>query len=313
MNKDVVSIIVPIYNAEKYIKDTIESIIKQSYKNLEIILVDDGSSDNSYSICQNFLYDKRITLLSQKNAGAPAARNNGMNIAQGEYLIFFDSDDILLDDAIEKMVKKIKMENSDLVIGNYSIFQDELVIKKNIQKLNRIKKNIYNLYFTSPFPNNKLYKTAIIKENKIYFDDVLIGQDANFFYKIIPLIKKVSIIDDSVCLYRLTKNSISRKYNARILDINNSLDLVKEDYLNKNREHIYLYYLQIAHLNNINTQIKKLTNFSSQEEAKQCFCVLTLEYKKIFKSLNKKLDYRIFKSIIFYIYYCFQYKKWAKK
>ena len=97
-----VSIIIPIYNVEKYSDECITSVINQTYKNIEIILVDDGSPDNCGKICDNYaLKDKRIKVIHEKNGGLSFARNTGLNIATGEYVYFLDSDDYLTDNAIE--------------------------------------------------------------------------------------------------------------------------------------------------------------------------------------------------------------------
>ena len=112
-----VTIIVPIYNMEKYLVDCLESILNQSYRELEIILVDDGSTDNSKNIIEKYKkVDTRIISAYQKNMGAPAARNLGIDMANGEYIMFFDSDDVLEKDGIKKLVGNVK--DADLIVGN---------------------------------------------------------------------------------------------------------------------------------------------------------------------------------------------------
>ena len=108
-----VTIIVPIYNMEKYLVDCLKSILNQSYRELEIILVDDGSTDNSKEIIEEYKKaDARIISVYQKNMGAPAARNFGIDMANGEYIMFFDSDDVLEKDGIQKLVENINFKSN---------------------------------------------------------------------------------------------------------------------------------------------------------------------------------------------------------
>ena len=117
MNKDLISIIVPVYNAEKYLAKCLESLISQTYKNIEIILIDDGSKDESEKICQTYCAkDARIIVKKQKNAGASSARNRGVDLAKGKYILFVDADDYVSDDYIEYLYRLIKSHHTDIGI-----------------------------------------------------------------------------------------------------------------------------------------------------------------------------------------------------
>lgn len=126
-----VSIVVPIYNCEKYIEDCIRSLLNQTYDNLQIVLVDDGSKDQTYQLCSCFI-DKRILLLHKENGGASSARNYGMRYAQGEYLLFADSDDYLENDAVRTLVELCEAEKADLIYFEAENYTDDetLQIKK---------------------------------------------------------------------------------------------------------------------------------------------------------------------------------------
>ena len=114
-----VSIIVPVYNVEKYLKRCVDSLIEQSYKNLEIILVDDGSKDNSFSICKEYeSKDSRVRIFHKENEGLGLTRNYGIEKSTGEYITFVDSDDYLTLDAVETMVEKAAVTNADVVVAN---------------------------------------------------------------------------------------------------------------------------------------------------------------------------------------------------
>ena len=121
---ELISIIVPVYNAEKYLDSCLNSIINQSYNNLEIIMVNDGSKDNSVEIIEKYcVRDERIKLFHQENQGAPAARNKGIIESQGKYLLFFDADDVMIIDAVESLHNSIA--KSDLVIGSFRYMIEE--------------------------------------------------------------------------------------------------------------------------------------------------------------------------------------------
>ena len=134
MNNEMVSVIIPIYNTQKYLKRCMDSVIEQTYQNIEIILIDDGSSDNSLEICKKYQEnDKRVYIISGKNCGVSHARNLGIDKAKGKYLYFVDSDDYLEKEAIEKMLIEYKMRNNQLVIAGYKEIENNLVKEKKLQ------------------------------------------------------------------------------------------------------------------------------------------------------------------------------------
>lgn len=115
--EDLVSIIVPVYNAEKFLKECIESILHQSYENIELILINDGSSDSSKKIIEKYMEeDDRINLTNIENQGAPRARNIGIELSKGKYIMFMDSDDILEKNAIKTLVNSIEKNSASMVI-----------------------------------------------------------------------------------------------------------------------------------------------------------------------------------------------------
>ncbi len=114
---ELVSIIVPIFNAERYIGNCLDSILSQNYKNIEVLLINDGSTDNSKKIIEDYKNrDSRINIINQENLGAPEARNKGIKLSKGKYLMFFDSDDILNEDSIELLVNSISKNDASIVI-----------------------------------------------------------------------------------------------------------------------------------------------------------------------------------------------------
>ena len=111
-----VSVIVPVYNAEKYLEKCVNSIVNQTYKNLEIILINDGSKDNSLALCKKFNADARVVVIDQENRGAAGARNSGISVATGDYISFVDADDWVENSFIEKLVNLIQSTDSDISI-----------------------------------------------------------------------------------------------------------------------------------------------------------------------------------------------------
>lgn len=185
-----ISIIMPVYNAEKYLKRSIESIINQTYKDIEIILVNDGSTDGSLNICADYQKkDNRIKVINQKNSGVSAARNRGIDEATGNYIMFIDSDDYIEENMIEDMAGKITDNDIDLVISGIRMnyVKDGQVIKTEEY---RLKDSIYSVeellnailvdidLICICGPCCKLYKREILKNNNIKFtNEFTMGED----------------------------------------------------------------------------------------------------------------------------------------
>lgn len=223
MNNIKISIIIPVYNAEKFLRETIQSVLSQTYHNIELILVNDGSSDNSQQIIDEFeKIDTRIISITTENMGAPHARNTGFDASSGEYVIFFDADDIMLPNEVTLLCSNI-CEGVELVIGS----RDKITENGKTFRSDRLKAGTYDpttkdieyLASISPFPNNKLYSSKVLKSKQVRFHDVKIAQDANLYLKYLSVCRNVVVISECVCLYRVVGNSISRTYSNKVIDI----------------------------------------------------------------------------------------------
>ncbi|MDL5376352.1 glycosyltransferase family 2 protein [Exiguobacterium mexicanum] len=184
--RPLVSIVIPVFNVEKYISETVHSVIAQTYSNLEIIIVDDGSEDKSFEICKEILKtDDRIKLLRIENSGVSTARNTGIDNAKGEYILFLDSDDIISSQLLEVCITKIN-DNPlcDIVIfGMIFEFINKNKLKsydKKISKDQYFSSKQSHIHFRELFENNyltsscnKLIKTELIRTNNLYFDKKL--------------------------------------------------------------------------------------------------------------------------------------------
>lgn len=192
-----VSIILPVYNREDTIKDSIESIINQTYSNWELIIVDDGSKDNSEEICKKYaMKDNRINVIHQENNGPSSARNKGISLAKGKYLMFIDSDDQYKLEMIEKMIKKMNQNDSKLVVCNYKNntnmdgFEElDRFLAMEVLQRNRV----FNLLW------NKIYDLKIIKEQKIFFNEnIERGEDYRFNIDYCRYIEKITFINQAL-------------------------------------------------------------------------------------------------------------------
>lgn len=268
MREKTVSIIIPVYNGSMYIGECLQHIMDQNYQNLQIIVVNDGSVDDTEEIVKGFMAkDARISIITKKNEGPAAARNTGLKFADGEYVIFFDADDIMCQDAVNKMVACASQYHVDLVIGNYYRFD---VRKKNMHQINRnqlvtnqVLRKCSRLH---PFLNNKLFKMSIIKENKLELYHAWIGEDINFYLKYLLFVKRAYFLRECVMEYRVIKSSLSSNVNSRIMDIIDSFEDVRLFYQLHNEEKLYQSALSRIEIIHCAFQLNKIDRLESQKE-----------------------------------------------
>lgn len=182
MNNELISVIIPVYNSERYLSRAIKSVLNQTYKNYEIILIDDGSTDSSIRICDKFSKeDSRIRVIHQKNKGVSAARNTGIKIANGNYIAFLDADDEITTEALELMHNEMLNNEVDLVITNYTkILNNGKKILNNYNDRGKYKNIIDFISVNYQWgPCNKLIKKD--KITKLFNDKIAVGEDALFF------------------------------------------------------------------------------------------------------------------------------------
>ncbi len=195
-----ISIIVPVYNAEGYLARGIDSILAQSYKDFELILVDDGSKDDSGAICDDYArHDSRVKVIHQQNAGVSAARNAGLKAAQGEWVTFVDSDDLVLDCFLESLVNAVSRDDQiDLAYCGYAIVERNTTVK-TYRSASYIGKEAMRqlfsltnlLYRCSPWA--KLFRLSIIKANGLEFDRQLqISEDRLFIYNYLEHVRGIA-------------------------------------------------------------------------------------------------------------------------
>jgi len=215
-NKEIlVSVIMPIYNAEKFLRETLDTVVNQTLKDIEIICVDDGSSDGTLAILQEYAKnDERMVIIEQANQYAGVARNNGLAQATGEYVIFWDADDLFELEALEKMYSRIVEDNADicvcganqldnstqeLIIRGIYLIKEYLPAKRPFAKEDMPQ---YIFCFANNVPWNKLYRREFVQENKLQFLDIRQAEDTYFVIMAMFFAQKITYVDEKLITYR---------------------------------------------------------------------------------------------------------------
>ena len=223
-----VSVIVPVYNVEKYIARCLTSLVNQTLDDLEIILVNDGTKDNSEQIIRQFKKDyKNIIYVKKENGGLSSARNFGLIYATGEYVAFLDSDDYVDSSLYQKMYKKAKATNSDYVECDF-IWKYPDHEKIDVGFRYKDKKEMFEKARVVAW--NKLIKREIIINNKLEFPVGLYYEDIEFFYKLLPYINSFAFVEEPLIYYVQRDNSIVNKQDARTKQIFKVLENVIDYY-----------------------------------------------------------------------------------
>lgn len=233
------SIIIPVYNVQDYIRECIESVLNQTIKEIEIIVVDDGSLDNSMKIVNQFS-DNRIKIIRQENKGLSSARNAGISIAKGEYIAFIDSDDFIIHNkSYEEMYNIAIKEKSDIVAGNciwYYSKEKYFDLYRDMSSFNHSPMNSEE-YFISCLKTDRIYMPVwlniynldFIRQNNLYFKEGIFHEDEEFMPRVLIKAKKVSIYDISFYAYRQREGSIMNS-EKNIKKCNDIMDICIEIY-----------------------------------------------------------------------------------
>lgn len=240
MYEPLISVIIPVYNAEDRLKDSIESVLNQNYKQIELILIDDGSSDNSLNMCKKYTtLDSRVKVYHQKNAGVSTARNHGIDVSTGEYITFVDADDTIKKNTYSLAVSNLINMDLDMIIYGMSFdyYKDyEFIKNKNlnidnfiIRSLSKLRDNFFKLYENNYLSSvcNKIIKASIIKDNHLHFKtDIFILEDFKFVLELLEYTEHIGVMRDVLYHYykdvdesSLTKRpDIDYLYNFKKID-----------------------------------------------------------------------------------------------
>ena len=261
-----VSVIVPVYNVESYLEECLDSIINQTFKDIEIILVNDGSTDSSPKIMELYASkDSRITVLNQPNKGVSAARNAGIEQASGEYFLFVDSDDMIVPDAIEKLYGKAGEAGAELVIGNTLYFypdgrrsglhtfsRDKTLDNGSLRTGEAAYAELMKWNNFPPLIWLYFIRRDIIIDHQLYFQAGIIHEDELWCVKAMLSVKKALLLDFNYYLYRQREGSIMRSdnYEFRIqslFEVAKALYLYSEELQEKkvSKEVVAFIYVRI--------------------------------------------------------------------
>ena len=250
-----ISIIVPAYNAEKYIKTCLESLVNQTKKEIEIIVVNDGSTDKTEKIIKSFK-DDRIKYYKNTNHGLGYTRNFGIDKSNSDYIMFVDSDDYLRKDACDILYDKITNEYLDLVICDFyrvydtKVEEDRLISFKNTNLMDT--PNLLSDINLSPW--NKIYKSSLIKDNNIRFNEELKYEDTPFVATILDKAKMIGKVDECLNYYVIHEVSETTVRDRRCFDIIQIIDLVRDYYKDKDYVKDSLNQLTVRTLTNYTIQ-----------------------------------------------------------
>lgn len=297
-NWNMVSVIVPIYNVEKYIDKCVHSIVTQSYRDLEIILVDDGSTDSSGILCDQFAsQDSRIKVIHQNNRGLSGARNVGIEIAQGRYIGFVDSDDYIDSKMYEALVSVIEKENAELAICDVHCVNEDGTSNNSLNSnplVNRVIHNdeIYELLNGFKYPTwkyvtawNRLYKKELFES--LRFEEGRLHEDEFIVHHIFSQCNKIVICENAYYYYVHRENSITNKiinsgFQKKQTDIIYAL-LGRYEFLRKNKKQ----KLAKITLRMIYVSLEKLINQCDKVEQ------IENEYQLVNKYFWKSFDYKL--------------------
>lgn len=315
-----VSVIIPVYNAEKYLAECLDSIVCQTLSDIEIICVNDGSSDNSLSLLEAYSRkDNRFKIINQENSGPGVARNTGINVASGEYIFFVDSDDTIFPETLEKMYNKASSLDLDICVCRsyeYNIkTQNQSLIplgaqlpKEDVFSSSDISDSIFLLF--GGWPWDKLYKSSLIKDNNISFPNLKNSEDTYFVYKSLILSNRISLLNDFLILHKMNITiSVSKTRESDCDAFIKSMDLLRQDLLASNKWDIFkkcfvsyfmifaLWHLQTISESLKDTLLKSVKNYIQKLKIKKTDFVDKYSYS-IFISLQKSENYKHFEKLM---------------
>ena len=214
-NAPQISVIIPVYNSEQYLEKCLDSVLASSFSDLEIICVDDGSTDRSMEILQSYsMTDQRVKILTQEHLFAGAARNTGIKAAAGKYIHFLDSDDMIVPDAYEKLYAAAEASQAEVCECLYvytDVSSGEIAYRSNYRRQNSrfplsvhsCRTNARSLIFGHVVPWNKIYQREFLLQNNILFDDLICAEDRSFYFEVILKTKRIIRIPDRLMIHRV--------------------------------------------------------------------------------------------------------------
>lgn len=285
-----ISFIVPIYNVERYLQKCVDSILAQSYSNIEVVLVDDGSTDESVAICDSYANrDKRVQVIHKENGGASSARNEGLSFAHGSYIAFIDSDDYVSPSMAEKLLDAISKTDSDLAMCNFA-YTDELGnitgsfsddTKAGEYRTEELLRKVAAGWTFGILVWNKLFKKELF-DGGLLFLEGRIAEDEMIAHRLLARVRKAVIIPDVLCFYRQRTGSVTNSaFNEKNLDSLEALIDRVEFFISINEE-------ELAYIASV-TAMKNLADlWSFRNKSKEIKAVLKI-YRTRIRNLCGKI------------------------
>ena len=302
-----ISVIVPVYNVEKYLDKCLDSLVKQTLKEIEIIVVNDGTKDNSQEIVDKYVkkYPKKVKSYIKENGGLSSARNYGLKYANGEYIGFVDSDDWVEKDMYEKMYNKAKKSDFDLVVCDLKYVYDDKKVNaysniKNDLSESDIKNSMINIY---PAAWNKIYKKDLFN-NGVLFKEKIWFEDVEFLYRLFPYIKSIGVVKEPFYNYVQRQGAITSTFDKRLYDYidnwNGIIDYyLKEKFYDKYKKELEYNYVRYLYA----TFVKRVANFKDKEMYKEAVTSAIENVKKRFpKYRRNSYFYKSLKGIYLLVF-----------
>ena len=294
-DKPLVSVIIPLYNAEQYIHEAVQSIVNQTYQNIEIIIIDDGSVDKSKDIVQSISSSKITYIQNEHNIGVSRTRNRGFELAKGKYIALMDADDISISTRLEKQVKFLENHNDyGVVSSHYESFREHLFgVKRRIRKLSTNAEDIHvNLLFSNMIccPSSMIRKEVLI-ENNIKFDTSLQMAEDYDLWRRLSFVTKITNLDEVLLKYRKHKNNSIK--NRVILDRDFTRVIIKSfAHLNINIHNLFDEEYKLINIQSFLTLNEKLERIIENNVETQVY------HQEHLKSASAKLLHCMFKKHI---------------
>ena len=298
-----VSIVVPIYNVERYLARCLDSCINQSFKDIEIICVNDGSTDKSPEILRAYAnLDSRIKIITKENGGLSSARNVGVEAAQGEYILYVDSDDYISHLLLERVYENSQKNNSDVVVFDYCLCRSN-VEERKLLTIEPFADKYVNSTFNADSVDDvaykyvpasawiKFYKTDLLKKNSITFDEGLIFEDVSYWAKVFVAARRISYINEPLYSYFVGRDTqIMARNDEKLFDIINIYQIVEDTFKKAG------YYEKFKHsidILMIMDSLKKLSMIKPELKQDLFYAI---------KALNKDIDYEYYEKDEIFIF-----------
>lgn len=306
--KKKISVIVPVYNVELYLEKCLDSLVNQDFDDYEIIVVNDGSTDNSQLIIDKYKekYPNLIKAFIKQNGGLSSARNYGIENSTGEYLMFLDSDDYIALDSLKKLYDKAVSDKADIVVYNYYSVENGNLIKIGEPNY-KSKSNVSKYIIGQPSACNKFIKSSIFLKNNIWFPGGKYYEDLGTLPLLALYTNKITFLDEYLYYYVQRENSImnKKKYNKKMEDIFWVLNNISSEYKKKNLYDKYYEEIEFLYINHLlkSASLRFLSYENQKNNLNKIISIMKSDFPNwknnlIYKQCNFK--YKVMCNLLFY-------------